>query len=139
MTDSGTATASNLLVVDAGSSSLHLSVVDGEGRELAARHETEAPGSGTRQVIEELPDIATVERSKAEREGRVYVDVMQNAKGHHAVPPYVVRATPGATVSTPLDWKEVNARLDPKRFDIRSVFARFKKQRTDPMAKLAAS
>ena len=92
-----------------------------------------------RRVIDELPDIATVERSKAEREGRVYVDVMQNARGHHAVPPYVVRATPGATVSTPLDWKEVNARLDPKRFDIRSVFARFKKQRTDPMAKLAAS
>jgi acetate kinase len=54
MTNPASATASNLLVVDAGSSSLHLSVLDGDGREVAARHETEAPGSGTRRVIEEL-------------------------------------------------------------------------------------
>jgi acetate kinase len=54
MTNPASATASNLLVVDAGSSSLHLGVLDGDGREVGARHETEAPGSGTRRVIEEL-------------------------------------------------------------------------------------
>ncbi|MFJ8074269.1 acetate/propionate family kinase [Streptomyces sp. NPDC096176] len=47
-------TASNLLVVDAGSSSLHLRVLDEEGRELGSRHLVEAPGSGTPDVIEEL-------------------------------------------------------------------------------------
>jgi bifunctional non-homologous end joining protein LigD len=88
------------------------------------------------QVVGDLPDIATIERSKAKRDGRLYLDVMQNAKGHHAVPPYVVRATPEATVSTPLDWKEVNARLNPKRFDLKSALARFAKQRRDPMAAL---
>jgi bifunctional non-homologous end joining protein LigD len=76
-------------------------------------------------VVAALPDVATTERHKADREGRVYVDVIQNARGHHAVPPYVLRPTPQATVSTPLDWKEVTARLDPKKFTIKSVVKRF--------------
>jgi bifunctional non-homologous end joining protein LigD len=55
------------------------------------------------QLVEALPDVATVERSKAARGKRVYVDVIQNARGHHVVPPYAIRAVPEATVSTPLD------------------------------------
>jgi bifunctional non-homologous end joining protein LigD len=55
------------------------------------------------KVVADLPRQATVERSKAGRGGRVYVDVMQNARGHRAVPPYVLRAVPQATVSTPLE------------------------------------
>jgi bifunctional non-homologous end joining protein LigD len=80
-----------------------------------------------RRVEHDLPDVATVQRSKAKRHGRVYVDVMQNVLGHHVVPPYVLRATPEATVSTPLDWKEVTAKLNPKAFDIKTIFARLKK------------
>jgi bifunctional non-homologous end joining protein LigD len=83
------------------------------------------------QAVAALPDIATVERSKAARGGRVYVDVMQNARGHHAVPPYVIRATPLATVSTPLKWKEVNARLNPEKFTIATVLKRLKRTRVD--------
>jgi bifunctional non-homologous end joining protein LigD len=82
-------------------------------------------------VVDVLPDIATVERSKAARGGRVYVDVMQNARGHHAVPAYVVRATPLATVSTPLDWREVNAKLDPKTFTIKTVPKRLAKRKRE--------
>ena len=88
------------------------------------------------QVVRDLPDIATTERSKSKRGRRLYLDVMQNVEGRHVVPPYVVRATPGATVSTPLAWDEVNGRLDPKRFDIKSAIKRFTKQRKDPMAAL---
>ena len=80
------------------------------------------------QAVAALPRIATVERSKAARGGRVYVDVMQNARGHHAVPAYVVRATPGATVSTPLEWREVNAKLDPKKFTMDAVLKRVAKK-----------
>jgi bifunctional non-homologous end joining protein LigD len=50
---------------------------------------------------------------------------MQNVKGHHVVAPYVVRAVPGATVSTPLEWQEMNARLTPARFDLKSAVKRF--------------
>jgi bifunctional non-homologous end joining protein LigD len=80
-----------------------------------------------RLVVANLPDVATTERFKTERDGRVYVDVIQNGPGKHAVPPYVVRPTPGATVSTPLDWKEVTAKLDPKKFTTRAALKRFAK------------
>jgi bifunctional non-homologous end joining protein LigD len=85
-----------------------------------------------------LPDRATVEIRKAKRGGRVYIDVLQNARGHHAVPPYVLRAVPAATVSTPLDWKEVKPRLDPSAFTIAAMKRRLAR-RTDPMEGLVQS
>jgi hypothetical protein len=41
------------------------------------------------RIVDALPDIATIERTKSRRARKVYVDVMQNVRGHHAVPPYV--------------------------------------------------
>lgn len=90
------------------------------------------------QASAALPGIATTERSKAARRGRVYVDVMQNARGKHVVPPYVVRATQGATVSTPLEWAEVTHRLDPAKFTIKVALERVKKK-GDLMARLVES
>jgi bifunctional non-homologous end joining protein LigD len=87
-------------------------------------------------VAAELPDKATTDIRKAKRGGRVYVDVMQNARGHHAVPPYVLRAVPGATVSTPLEWREVKGGLDPAAFTAKAVIARLKGRKADPMAGL---
>jgi bifunctional non-homologous end joining protein LigD len=81
-----------------------------------------------KEACRALPDIATTERLKDARGNRVYVDVVQNALGHHAVPPYVVRATPTATVSTPLEWGEVNGKLDPKRFTMKATLERVKKK-----------
>lgn len=86
------------------------------------------------RVGAELPDTATTEIRKAKRNGRVYIDVLQNARGHHAVPPYVLRPVPGATVSTPLRWAELKPDLDPKRFNLRTVPARLARQKDDPMA-----
>lgn len=89
-----------------------------------------------RAVTEKIPDVATTERSKAARKGRVYLDVMQNAKGRHVVPPYVVRPMPTATVSVPLHWKDVTKRLSPEKFDLKTVLAALKKGPADPMEKL---
>jgi bifunctional non-homologous end joining protein LigD len=88
------------------------------------------------RVAEALPERATVEIRKNKRGGRVYVDVLQNARGHHAVPPYVVRAVPGATVSTPLRWQEVNDSLDPAALNLRTIFRRLSRQKRDPLAAL---
>jgi bifunctional non-homologous end joining protein LigD len=90
------------------------------------------------RVAAEMPDVATVEIRKAKRGPRVYIDVLQNARGHHAVPPYVLRAVPGAPVSTPLQWSELRPDLDPMRFTLRTVPARLARQKRDPMAALLA-
>src|SRR5262249_17162005 len=95
------------------------------GRDWAANVAAEA--------VELLPKIATTQRSIAKRGKRVYIDVMQNDLGKHVVPPYVVRATPLATVSTPLDWKEIVPRLDPQKFTTVYVLKRFAR-RKDPAA-----
>lgn len=55
------------------------------------------------------------------------------------VPPYVLRAVPGATVSTPLDWKEVADGLDPKAFNLKKALARFTRRKTDPFERLLES
>ena len=110
-------------VKTSGKSGLHVLVPwNEEGGYDAAREWAMALATG---VVTSLPDVATTERLKAEREGRVYIDVIQNARGHHAVPPYVLRPTPGATVSTPLDWKEVTPKLDPKKFTVKTAPKRF--------------
>src|SRR5262249_10596567 len=89
-----------------------------------------------RRVSRELPDTATVERSKKRRGKHVYIDVMQNVRGHHFVPPYVLRPVPGAPVSAPLSWREVTSGLDPSNFNIRTIFNRLARQKRDPMAGL---
>jgi bifunctional non-homologous end joining protein LigD len=88
------------------------------------------------RLTKEMPKQATTEIRKAKRGRRVYVDTMQNAKGHHAVPPYVLRAVPGAPVSTPLDWRELNPALDPGKFNLRTLFGRLARKKQDPMAGL---
>ena len=77
-----------------------------------------------RIVARDLAEIATVERSLAERGGKVYIDFGQNRKGQTVVPPYVVRPVRGATVSTPLTWDELESDLHPSHFTIQNVPAR---------------
>jgi bifunctional non-homologous end joining protein LigD len=91
------------------------------------------------QVAEGMPEQATVEIRKAKRGDRVYIDVLQNARGHHAVPPYVLRAVPGATISTPLDWREVTDKLDPSSFTIKSIASRLARRKSDPFAQLVCT
>ena len=67
------------------------------------------------------PDLVTMEFSKKARGARVYADPFRNAYLQTIVAPYSVRRRPGATVSTPLAWDEVTARLDPRRFTIHTL------------------
>jgi bifunctional non-homologous end joining protein LigD len=84
-------------------------------------------------VVETLPEISTVVRAIKGRGGKVYVDFGQNGHGNTIVAPYSVRPLPGAPASCPLQWDEVNARLDPARFTIRSIPERFEEM-DDPLA-----
>ncbi len=74
------------------------------------------------RVAEAHPREATVERSvKARPPAAIYVDYLQNVKGKSVASAYCVRAKPGATVSTPLEWKELRAGLNPRAFTIETV------------------
>jgi len=53
--------------------------------------------------------------------GKVFVDYAMNGAGKTMVAPYSPRATPRATVSTPLSWEEVGKGINPIDFHIQSV------------------
>jgi len=80
-----------------------------------------------RAVAKVLPDVATVERMKNKRGGRLYVDYGQNGEGRTIVAPYTIRARDGAVVSAPIAWDELTEELDPRRFTIRTVLDRVAK------------
>ncbi len=69
------------------------------------------------------PKAATTAWSKAKRRG-VLIDANQNGMGKTIASVYSVRPHPGAPVSTPLDWVEVVAGLDPRSFTMRAVLDR---------------
>ena len=86
-----------------------------------------------RIVVSERPDIATLTRNPDRREGKVYVDFVQNGHGRLLVAPFTVRPKPGAPVSTPLRWSEVNKRLEIPNHTIESVPRRMRRLGEDPM------
>jgi bifunctional non-homologous end joining protein LigD len=86
-----------------------------------------------RCVLRELNDIATITRHVTKRGDKVYLDYLQNRHGQTFVAPFSVRPLPGATVSMPLQWNEVNDSLDPKTFTIRNAIARMEGLGADPV------
>jgi bifunctional non-homologous end joining protein LigD len=90
----------------------------------------------SRRVAREHPDDLTVAQRKADRGDRLYLDVMRNGYGQHAVAPYAIRALPTAPVAVPLDWSEVrDVEFHPRRITLRNVFRRLG-QKDDPWADL---
>ncbi|HYX69283.1 MAG TPA: DNA ligase D [Terriglobales bacterium] len=79
-----------------------------------------------RLVAHERPDLFTTPRAVKQREkGKVYFDYLQIGGGKTISAPYVLRAHPGAPVSTPLAWREVAPGLSPAQFHLGNVLERF--------------
>jgi bifunctional non-homologous end joining protein LigD len=86
-----------------------------------------------RLVLKELKDIATITRHVTKRGDKVYLDYLQNRHGQLIVAPFSVRPLPGASVSMPLEWDEVNDSLDPRAFTIKTAIERMEKLGADPV------
>ncbi|HSY61286.1 MAG TPA: DNA ligase D, partial [Cytophaga sp.] len=79
-------------------------------------------------VHDQLPELTSLVRNPKERKKQIYVDYLQNRGGQTLAAPYSVRPKPGATVSTPLEWKEVKKGLKPSQFTIKTIFERLEKK-----------
>jgi bifunctional non-homologous end joining protein LigD len=77
-------------------------------------------------VTSKVPEM-TVERSLSKRRGRLYLDCEQNAYGKTVVAPYSLRAIDGAPVSAPLKWSEITKKLDPLKFNLKTMPRRLDK------------
>jgi bifunctional non-homologous end joining protein LigD len=116
-----------------GSTGIHVLVP--LGRQLTYEQSRSFGELLSRVIVGQMPEIATVVRAVQRRDGKVYLDYMQNAHGQLIVSPFSVRPLPGAPVSMPITWEEVNDALDIKAFTIRTAVARMEKL-GDPMAQV---
>src|SRR5438874_9173074 len=79
----------------------------------------------------------TLQIKKEHRKGRVLLDIYRNRQSQTIVAAYSVRGLPGAPVSTPLHWEELNSLESPKTFNLHSVPQRVM-QNGDPWEGIAA-
>ncbi|SDI53548.1 DNA ligase D [Mucilaginibacter gossypii] len=77
-------------------------------------------------VHKQIPDYTSLERMVAKRNGKMYLDFLQNRPGATVAGPYSLRPKPGATVSMPLHWDEVKPGLTMKDFTIFNSIDRLK-------------
>jgi bifunctional non-homologous end joining protein LigD len=80
-----------------------------------------------RAVHEQIPEFTTIERMVKKRQGKMYLDFLQNRPGATIASPYSARPKPGATVSMPLHWDEVKKGLKTGDFTILNSIDRLKK------------
>ena len=83
-------------------------------------------------IVQRYPDIATVARTLKQRQGKVYVDFMQNGHGRLIAAPYCIRAKPEASVSMPLHWHEVNGGLRNSNYHIGNALRRLRRWQDNP-------
>jgi bifunctional non-homologous end joining protein LigD len=79
-------------------------------------------------VQQEIPDFSTLTRKTSDRNGKMYIDFLQNRPQATIAAAYSVRPKPGATVSTPLHWDEVKKGLKMQDFTIKNVVERVKRE-----------
>ncbi len=80
------------------------------------------------EIHNAVPDITTTNMSVSSRGKLLYVDPNQNDYADRVAAVYCVRAYHAPTVSTPLEWEEVNQNLTPSNFTIHNTIARIKKK-----------
>ncbi|HEY8556904.1 MAG TPA: non-homologous end-joining DNA ligase, partial [Actinomycetes bacterium] len=96
--------------------------LDGTHTHSDAREFVERVG---RLVVRAYPEKATMAWPVADRAGKIFIDHQMNRAGANIASAYSLRPLPGAPVSTPLDWDELDDDIEPNDFRIDNVWDRF--------------
>src|SRR5678815_4808152 len=97
----------------------------------------EAAKSVAQPFVESHGSVLTLQIKKDYRAGKVLLDIYRNRQSQTIVAAYSVRGLPGAPVSTPLQWEELNSLEGPKDFNLHAVPQRVI-QGGDPWEAIAA-
>jgi bifunctional non-homologous end joining protein LigD len=73
------------------------------------------------RMASEQPERYTEQAAKGERGGRIFLDYLRNGWSASAVAAYSTRSRPGATVSMPITWAELEAGVQPGDFTVQTV------------------
>ncbi|WP_064696994.1 non-homologous end-joining DNA ligase [Rhizobium aegyptiacum] len=84
------------------------------------------------QMSADTPEKYLATAAKAKRAGHIYIDYLRNGRGSTAVAPYSTRARPGAPVSMPLDWPELNGLSGPAALTLANVPQRLQTRPSNP-------
>jgi len=84
------------------------------------------------ELVRAAPDMFTATATKAKRTGKIYIDYLRNYRGSTSIAPYSARARPGAPVSVPLRWDELDALETSTRYTIQNLAARLSALESDP-------
>jgi bifunctional non-homologous end joining protein LigD len=97
----------------------------------------EAAKKAAQPFVEARPETLTLQIRKDQRKGRVLLDIYRNRPQQTIVAAYSLRGLPGAPVSAPLEWDELETLKDPRVFNMESVPGRLK-EKPDPWEAFAA-
>jgi bifunctional non-homologous end joining protein LigD len=109
---------------------------------LARRHTWDELKAFTRAVVEGMvashPDRFTSNPLKARRQGRIFVDYLRNGRGATSIAAYSTRSRPGAPVSTPLAWEELDGDVRADTYTIENLPERLESLAADPWREMSA-
>jgi bifunctional non-homologous end joining protein LigD len=88
----------------------------------------------TETLVAERPDGFTATMAKIARKGKIFIDYFRNQRGATSVAAYSTRARPGAPVSVPLTWTELDRVPAGSHFSIDVVERRLARLKADPWA-----
>jgi bifunctional non-homologous end joining protein LigD len=85
-------------------------------------------------LVAETPRAFVATMAKVARKGKIFLDYLRNQRGATSVAAYSTRARPGAPVSTPITWDELDSVEAGDHFGIDTIDRRLSKLRRDPWA-----
>lgn len=88
--------------------------------------------SFVKYMVSQKPLLFTDNMSKAKRVGKIFIDYLRNQRGATAVAAFSTRAKQNASVSTPLEWRELSTKIKSDTFDIFNLPKRLAKSKKDP-------